>query len=108
MAEKLHLYIDCGTDYNKRILLYDSNNNPLNVTNCSARSFVKKHYESNSSLFEFDVLLSNGYIELNLSSNATINIEGGKYLYDIEFTDSSNNISRLKEGFVYCNSNITK
>jgi len=109
MATKANLVIDQGTTYTTDLNLTDENGDPLNLTGYSANSQIRKHYtSSNSVVFSTSINATAGIITLSLTSNQTTNMVGGRYVYDVELTDTSNSISRIVEGIVTVTPQVTR
>lgn len=109
MATKANLYIDQGATFSTTVTLTDSNGDPINLTGYTGAAQMRKSYTSSTS-YAFTVTLGGVYgtITLGLTASATANISGGRYLYDVELTDTSNIVSRVFEGIVTVNPNITR
>lgn len=109
MATKANLFIDQGATFYTIITLTDSNGDPIDITGYTGAAQMRKHYTS-STAKTFTVALgnTNGTIALSMSANTTANIEAGRYLYDVELTDGSGSVSRVFEGIVTVNPNITR
>jgi len=100
MAFKVNLVIDQGTTYNLYVELNDDNGNPLSGNHYTARAKLRKHFGSANST-SFTASLSNtgtGVLVLSLTSTQTSALDSGKYVYDVELVDSSNNVTRVFEG----------
>jgi hypothetical protein len=52
--------------------------------------------------------VSAGEITLSLTANQTGNIVAGRYVYDVELTDAANSITRIVEGIVTINPQVTR
>jgi hypothetical protein len=109
MATKANLTIDQGATFNTVITLTDSDGDAIDLTGYSGASQMRKHYTS-STAYEFDVALggASGTITLSMSANTTASIASGRYLYDVELTDTTDQVSRVFEGIVTVNPNITR
>lgn len=109
MATKANLFIDQGATFYTIITLTDNNGDPIDITGYTGAAQMRKHYTS-STAKTFTVALGNtsGTIALSMSANTTANIEAGRYLYDVELTDGSGSVSRVFEGIVTVNPNITR
>lgn len=109
MATKANLYIDQGATYSTIITLTDSNGDPVDLTEYTGAAQMRKTYTSSTSV-AFGVALggANGTITLSLSANTTANIAAGRYVYDVELTDTGHAISRVFEGIVTVNPNVTR
>ncbi|MDC3266289.1 hypothetical protein OAU13_00020 [bacterium] len=108
MATKVNLVVDQGTTFTTSITFNDENGNTINFSTYSGAAQLRKHFtSSNSTSFEVS-LTSNGVVTLSLTANQTGNLVAGRYVYDLEVTDSSNQISRLIEGIVTVTPNVTR
>lgn len=107
MAFKVNLVIDQGTTFSANVDLQDANGNPLVVSSYSARGQIRKHYQSANST-AFSIALTEGLMTLSLSANQTSSLASGKHVYDIEFVDSSNNVTRAIEGLATVMPETTK
>lgn len=109
MATKANLIIDQGATYSTTVTITDNDGDPVDLTLYTGAAQIRKHYTS-SSATSMTVTLggANGTITLSLSANATANLNAGRYLYDVELTDSGGDVSRVFEGIVTINPNITR
>ena len=109
MATKANLVIDQGATWNSTVTLTDPDGNFIDLSSYTGTSQMRKHYTS-STATAFVVQLggANGTITLSLTANTTANVVAGRYLYDVELTDSSGTISRVFEGTVTVNPNVTR
>lgn len=110
MATKANLVIDQGTTYSATLNLTDENGDPLNLSGFTANSQIRKWYtSSNSVAFTTSVNVSSGEITLSLTANQTSNLSSGRYVYDVEITETSTNaISRIVEGIVTVTPEVTR
>ena len=109
MAIIANIIVDQGSTYSTSINLTDDGDNPLDLTTFTGAAQFRKHYTSSNSV-SFTVTLggNTGVLTLGLSANATANVAPGRFMYDVELTDSSNNITRVVEGIVTITPNITR
>lgn len=108
MATKVNLIIDQGATFATAITFADESGNTINFGTYTGSAQMRKHYSS-SNATSFAISLSNtGIITLSLTANQTANLVAGRYVYDLEVTDSSNQISRLIEGIVTVTPNVTR
>ena len=107
MATKANLVIDQGSSFSITINLSDVNGDPLNVTGYTTSGQMRKHYTSSNAV-NFSTAISNGELSLTLTSEQTANIVAGRYVYDVELTDQSNNITRIVEGIVTVTPEVTR
>ena len=109
MATKANINIDQGSTFSTDIVLADKNGTVLDLTGYTGEAQLRKHYTSSTAV-DFDVTINAtaGQITLGLSANTTNNIVDGRYVYDVEITDSSNVISRILEGIVTVTPGVTR
>ena len=88
MATISNLFIDAGSDYSVIVTVRDSLGQPINLTDYTVKSQLRKSYKS-SVFFDFDATVYDGptgKIRLALSNDVTDEIEPGRWLYDVEIT----------------------
>jgi hypothetical protein len=109
MSTKAHLVIDQGTTYSTDLNLTDDNGDPLNLDGYYANSVMKKWYTScNSVAFTTSINSAAGIITLYLDANTTTGLYPGRYVYDVDITDSvSGAVSRVVEGTVTVTPSVT-
>jgi len=108
MATKVNLVVDQGTTFSTSVTFNSESGTPVDFSNYSGEAQIRKHYTSSNSV-SFSVSLTNtGIVTLALTANQTSNLVAGRYVYDLEVTDSGNVISRLIEGIVTVTPNVTK
>jgi hypothetical protein len=109
MAIKANLIVDQGSTFVTTLNLTDADDIPLDLTSYTGSSQIRKHYtSSNSTSFTVATGGTTGVLTLSLTANATANLTAGRYMYDVEIADSSNNITRVVEGIVTVTPNITR
>jgi hypothetical protein len=110
MAQNINLVIDQGTTYNTQFTITDANSVGINFYGYTGASQIRKHYSSNSST-SFTVALANtGVVSLSMNAAVTGAITAGRYVYDVEVTNvaSANAVSRLVQGIVTVNPQVTR
>jgi len=97
------LFIEQGSDYNTSIILDDVNGEPMNLTDYTGKSQIRKSYYSSNATAEFVVSINDptsGTITLDLSANTTSNIAAGRYVYDVFIKSDANVKTKVLEGIV--------
>lgn len=108
MAQKINILIDQGATFVTSFTLNDENDVAFDLSTMSGTAQMRKHYTSNT-YHSFSVATTNtGIVTLSMSANVTANIESGRYVYDVELVDSTNNVSRVVEGIVTVTPNVTR
>lgn len=109
MAIKANLFIDQGATYATQLALTDTDGTAVNLTGYTAAAQMRKHYTSSNAVsFNTTISAESGSVTLALSANATANLTAGRYVYDVELTDSLGRISRIVEGIVTISPNVTR
>lgn len=108
MATKLNLYIDQGTDFATNIEVTDEAGLPLDLSTHTGRAHMRKHYTS-TTYNAFTVSgNANGVISVSMNAATTANIAGGRYVWDLEMVSTGNVVSRIVEGIVTINPEVTR
>ena len=109
MAAISNLYLDAGSTFSAIITIRGSDGNPLNLSNYTVASQMRKSYGSttahnfNASVFD----ATSGKVRLQLSAEQSSLIKPGRYLYDIEITTGATKL-RVVEGLAIITAEITK
>jgi len=112
MATVRNIVIDQGTTFNLSITITDFTDSPINLTDYTLRSQMRKSYYSNT-FTEFSITSpnpTNGEIVISLSAEQTSSLRHGRYVYDIEITGPApeNEVTRIVEGIVTVNPEVTR
>lgn len=110
MATISNLYVDAGSTYSNIITVSGNNGQPLNLTGYTVASQMRKSYQS-STAYNFTASLyipMQGKVRLQLSDEQSEAIPPGRYVYDVEITSPTGTTTRVVEGIVTVNPQITK
>lgn len=112
MATISNLYIDQGTTFSTVVDVTDQQGFPLNLSNYTVAAQMRKSYQSSSSVNFVATVYGNpldGKIQLELSPSASSAMRAGRYLYDVEITNTGNSTKyRVLEGIVVITPEITR
>lgn len=108
MADKLNLLIDQGSTYSVNLEVKDANNNLVNLTGYSGAGQIRKQYTSNSATAFTVSVYSNGTVTAALTANQTSSLVSGRYVYDIELTNSIAEVTRIVEGIITVTPQVTR
>lgn len=108
MATKLNLLIDQGAEFIATINLNDESGGAVDISSYDGRAQIRKHYTSSNAVNMTVATSNTGTITLSLTSSQTDDIVAGRYVYDVELVDASNNVSRIVEGIVTVTPNVTR
>jgi hypothetical protein len=110
VATVSNLYVDQGSFYRTYVTVSSTDGIPLDLTNYNVASQMRKSYQSSTG-YNFTSSITNpiqGRVRVELSSEQSRLIPAGRYLYDIEVTSPSGEKTRVVEGIVLINPEITK
>lgn len=111
MAVKVNLSIDQGSTFATTFNLSNEDTGEiLDLSTYSAAGQIRKHYtSSNAVTFVCAVNTGTGVLTASLSANTTKTMSAGRYVYDIELTESiSGAVSRIVEGIITVNPEVTR
>ena len=109
MAVKANLIIDQGTSYSVTITVQDTTESVIDLTGYTGVSQIRKHYTSaNSTAFIVTLGGAQGTVALSMNAATSNSLIAGRYVYDVELTDSSNLVSRVVEGIVTVTPSVTR
>ena len=109
MATRVNIVIDQGTDFETSVSLTDATGSQLDLTGMSAAAQIRKHHtSSNSTAFSTALANATGTLTLTLNNSVTSALTAGRYVYDVELTDSSSKIGRILEGIVTVTPEVTR
>ena len=112
MASETNFYIDQGSDFSVEVDITDVNDNAYNLTSHTIAGTIKKSYTSTTS-YSFVGTVTNasgGTIKLVQTNIITSSMASGRYVYDVELTDTSaspDTITRILEGQIEINPSVT-
>jgi len=110
MAVTAYLDIDQGSDFTAEFQLENDNGTLMNLTGFTVYSQFRKSYRSSTG-YSFTTQVTNptqGKLTLSLLGNASSAIKPGRYLYDVEVISSGGLKTRVVEGILTINPEITK
>ena len=107
-----NLVINSGSDFSQSFTLEGSDDNsPFNLTDYEVDAQMRKWSGSSTAItFTTSIELpsTSGRILISLSSENTVNIRPGRYVYDVIITDSSGIKNRVIEGMVLVREGVTR
>tara|TARA_B100000902_G_C27196347_1_gene856686 strand:- start:335 stop:685 length:351 start_codon:yes stop_codon:yes gene_type:complete len=111
MGAKANIVVDQGSDFSTTITVRDNSGAVVNLTNYIGAAQIRKHYTSTTATsmnVVFETPRENGQVSLKLTRMQTKALAEGRYVYDVEVTDSANTRSRLVEGIVTVTPQVTR
>lgn len=110
MAAKANIVIDQGADFQTTITVRTDDGEVQNLTDYTGSGQIRKHYTSTTAVdftVSFEEPRTGGQVTMSLTRDQTANMEPGRYVYDVEITDSTDFRSRLVEGIVTVTPQVT-
>ena len=111
MAVLSNLSVDQGSDFSAEVVVEDSTGNVANLTGFTGAGQIRKPYSS-STATNFVVVVTNaagGLLTLSLANAVTNAMKSGRYVYDVEITETSNGEkTRVVEGQLTINPGVTQ
>lgn len=112
MASYVHLNMDQGANFTYTLVLNDASTNAnLNISSYTITSQIRKSYYSvnaTANLVCTTTDAANGAFTISLNGAGTANISGGKYLFDILYSDGTGTLTRALEGTIQVNPRVTR
>ena len=109
-AGTYNFILEQGATFN-RILTVKENNSAMNLTNYTVASKMRSTHDSGTVVGTFTCTISdaaNGKITMQMTNSTTSAIEEGIYVYDLEITASSGTVTRIMQGNVTVNPEVTR
>lgn len=111
MAQFVEVDLDQGTDFNLDVVVRRDDGSVINVAGYTFSSSMRKSFYSSSVTANLTVSVvnaANGNVRFSINSASTANIKAGRYLFDIKQKDTSNTTTRVFEGIITVNPQVTK
>jgi hypothetical protein len=106
-----NLVINSGSDFSQSFTLEGTNNSPFNLTGYEVDAQMRK-WSGSSTAITFTTSIefpsTSGRILISLSSEDTVNIRPGRYVYDVMIADSFGIKNRVIEGMVLLREGVTR
>lgn len=110
-ALNLTMYQGASWDYT---LTWQTNGTPVNLTNYSARMQIRTSHDANTATLSFTsgsgITLGGtaGTILLEALPATTAGVASGQYVYDLEMVSPAGAVTRLVEGLVFVDPEVTR
>jgi len=109
-AGTYNFVLEQGATFN-RILTVQENGTAMNLTGYSAASKFRLTHDSSTVVGTFTCTISdaaNGKITMAMTNSTSAAIEEGIYVYDLEITSGTGTVTRLMQGEVTVNPEVTR
>ena len=109
-AGTYNFILEQGATFN-RILTLKEDSGVMDLTGYSVASLMRSTHDSSTVVGTFTCTISNasaGQITMNMTNSTTGAIEEAIYVYDIEITSGAGVVTRLMQGTVTVNPEVTR
>ena len=109
-AGTYNFVLDQGATFTRQLTVKE-NGSAMNLTGYSVASKMRSTHDTSTVAGTFTCTISNasgGIITISMTSSTTAAIEEGMYVYDLEITSSGGTVTRLMEGSVTVNPEVTR
>jgi hypothetical protein len=111
MAVYSNIVVDQGADYSASIDVTDSDGDNIDLSGYTASGQIRKTYSSSTAV-DFTVSVASpasaGVLNISLSNTQTNAMKAGRYVYDVEITNSGGIKTRVLEGQVEITPGVTQ
>lgn len=109
-AGTYNFILDQGATFTRQLTVKD-NDSAMDLTGYSVASKMRSTHDSSTVVGTFTCTISNasgGIITMSMPASTTAAIEEAIYVYDIEITSPSSVVTRLMQGTVTVNPEVTR
>ena len=109
-AGTYNFIIDQGATFTRQLTVKD-NDSAMDLTDYSVASKMRSTHDSSTVVGTFTCTISNatgGIITMSMTNSTTGAIEEGIYVYDLEMISGSGVVTRLMQGTVTVNPEVTR
>ena len=109
-AGTYNFIIDQGATFTRQLTVKEDGS-AMDLTGYSVASKFRSTHDSSTVVGTFTCSISNasgGIITMAMTASTTADIEEGIYVYDLEITSSSGTVTRLLQGEVTVNPEVTR
>ena len=109
-AGTYNFILEQGATFNRQLTVKDDGS-AMNLTGYSVASKMRSTHDSSTVVGTFTCTISNatgGIITMSMTNSTTGAIEEGIYVYDLEMTSGTGVVTRLMQGTVTVNPEVTR
>lgn len=110
MAEYVELTIEQGATFTTTVTVSDGSGGIVDLSDSTIKAQIRKSYYSVTS-YDFDVTIespTNGEVVIEMPAANTVNLNPGRYVYDVIMIDAYDVVTRLFEGTVAVTPGVTR
>ena len=107
--QSVNLVIDQGCTFEKVITAQNSTNGNVTISTGTCASKMRQSYYSGNNIVVLTTAIAGSNCTISLTATQTAALSPGKYLYDIEYTQSdTTTVERVAEGIITVYGEATK
>ena len=107
--QTVNLEVDQGATFEKVITAKNTAGGNVTISSGTTAAKMRQSTYSGNNIYSFTTSVSGSNTTLSMTATITANIAGGRYVYDVEYTQSDETtIERLCEGIVTVSPQSTK
>ena len=109
-AGTYNFIVEQGATFTRQLTVKE-NSSAMDLTGYSVASKMRSTHDSSTVVGTFTCTVSNasgGIITISMTSSTTAAIEEGIYVYDLEITSGSSIVTRLLQGNITVNPEVTR
>jgi len=110
MPSIANLTLDAGASFSSNVDVTLADNSPYDLTNYTVQANMSKGYARTQNRIPFNITTGNieGIITISLTPEQTIELEEGRYVYDVQITNTiSGEVTRVIEGIITVNPSVS-
>lgn len=110
MAITKNLFLDQGSTFLFSTIVTNSLGNAINISTgyTAAAKMKRSYYSSQGITFAASITGSTGNIQISLTPTQTKDLKPGRYVYDIELQYPDGTITRIIQGQIHVDPEVTR
>ena len=104
MADQIaNLFLDIGASFSTDVNVTDNNENPLDLTDWTARGSMSKGYSPTQlrTYFNINQFNAEGIVTISLTPTQSALLEEGRYVYDVDIVNNiDGSVIKVVEGII--------
>ena len=107
--QTVNLVLDQGCTFEKVITAQNSTSGNVTISTGTCAAKMRQSYYSSNNITTLTTAVAGSNVTLSLTATQTSAVSPGKYVYDVEYTQSdTTTVERVAEGIITISSEATK
>ena len=107
--QTVNLVLDQGCTFEKVITAQNSTSGNVTISTGTCAAKMRQSFNSSNNVTVLTTAVAGSNVTLSLTASQTAAVSAGKYVYDVEYTQSGGTIvERLAEGIITLSAEATK